>query len=97
MEVVDEPMALDRHGAGSRTSGVRDVPLRREPRNLCLRFPARRDRGWRGRGQGQGCPDQAAASRSVTAGVGVQFHGSSSARRWAGWDAMRPSTSASQA
>ena len=47
---------------------------------------------------GRGGLCQAAASRpGVSAGIGRQFHGSSSVSRWAGWDAMRPSTSASQA
>ena len=74
------------------------VPLRRGTRDLRLRFFARRDRGQSAGGLVRGCPDQAAASRLAgVAGIGFQFHGSSSARRWAGWDAMRPSTSASQA
>ena len=76
----------------------RIVPLRRGTRELRLRFFARRDRGQSAGGLVRGCPDQAAASRLAgVAGIGFQFHGSSSARRWAGWDAMRPSTSASQA
>ncbi len=77
---------------------TRIVPLRRGTRDLRLRFFARRDRGQPASGLVRGCPDQAAASRLAgVAGMGFQFHGSSSARRWAGWDAMRPSTSASQA
>ena len=76
----------------------RTVPLRRGTRDLRLRVLARRDRGQSAGGLVRGCPDQAAASRLAgVAGMGFQFHGSSSARRWAGWDAMRPSTSASQA
>ncbi len=74
------------------------VPLRRGTRDCRLRFPARRDGGQSAGGLARGCPDQAAASRSAAAaGTGFQFHGSRSARRWAGWDAIRPSTSASQA
>ena len=74
------------------------VPLRRGTRDLRLRFLARRDGGQSAGGLVRGCPDQAVASRLAgVAGMGFQFHGSSSARRWAGCDAMRPNTSASQA
>ena len=86
-----------RSGVGKRAK-VRTwrVRLRRGPRKRRLRVSLRREcgsvrpeLGWLG---------QAAASRlAALAGVGRQFHGSSSVRRWAGWDAMRPSTSASQA
>ncbi len=80
------------------TSSEINVPLRRGTRDCRLRFPARRDGGQSAGGLARGCPDQAAASRSAAAaGTGFQFHGSRSARRWAGWDAIRPSTSASQA
>ncbi len=79
-------------------TGGKGVPLRRGTRDCRLRFPARRDGGQSVGGLARGCPDQAAASRSAAAaGTGFQFHGSRSARRWAGWDAIRPSTSASQA
>ena len=74
------------------------VPLRRGTRDRRLRFSARREGGQSAGRPARRCLDQAAASRlCVSAGIGFQFHGSSSPRRWAGWDAMRPSTSASQA
>ncbi len=59
------------------------VRLRRGPRKRGLRVSSRRDRG-SGR-PGAERPGQAAASRLAKAAeVGFQFHGSNSARRWAG-------------
>ncbi|WP_237479398.1 hypothetical protein [Lichenibacterium dinghuense] len=59
------------------------VRLRRGPRKRGLRVSSRRDRG-SGR-PGAERPGQAATSRLAGAAeVGFQFHGSNSARRWAG-------------
>ena len=98
------PTCFANYGTGStrsalfKTTVTFSVPLRRGTRDRRLRFSARRDGGQSGGRPARRCPAQAAASRlSVSAWIGCQFHGSSSPRRWAGWDAMRPSTSASQA
>ncbi|WP_237477088.1 nuclear transport factor 2 family protein [Lichenibacterium dinghuense] len=76
----DKVVSVGRFQGTNRRTRVR---LRRGPRKRGLRVSSRRDRG-SGR-PGAERPGQAATSRLAGAAeVGFQFHGSNSARRWAG-------------